>query len=74
MKYIRDDKAIKLLGKKVREFRKKQKISQSQLAYEANIPRMQVSRIERGEINTSISTILAIARVLDIQVKEFFNF
>ena len=74
MKYIRDNKAIKLLGKKVRELRKKQKISQSQLAYEAGIPRMQVSRIERGEINTSISTIIAIARVLDVHVKEFFNF
>lgn len=74
VKYIRDEKAIKLLGKKVRELRKKQKISQSQLAYEANIPRMQVSRIERGEINTSISTVLAIARVLEIQVKELFNF
>ena len=74
MKYIRDEKAIKLLGKKVRELRKKQKLSQSQLAYEANIPRMQVSRIERGEINTSISTIIAIARVLEIQTKDLFNF
>ncbi len=74
MKYIRDDKAIRLLGKKVRELRKKQKLSQSQLAYEANIPRMQVSRIERGEINTSISTIIAIARVLEVQTKDLFNF
>ena len=74
MKYIRDDKAIKLLGKRIRDIRKKQKLSQSQSAYEANIPRMQVSRIERGEINTSISTILAIARVLDVQAKELFNF
>ncbi len=74
MKYIRDEKAIKLLGKKVRELRKKQKLSQSQLAYEANIPRMQVSRIERGEINTSISTIIAIARVLEVQTKDLFNF
>jgi transcriptional regulator with XRE-family HTH domain len=73
VKYIRDEKAIKLLGKKVRELRKKQKLSQDQLAYEANIPRMQVSRIERGEVNTSISTVLAIARVLDIHVKELFN-
>ena len=74
MKYIRDEKAIRLLGKKVRELRKKQKLSQSQLAYEANIPRMQVSRIERGEINTSISTIIAIARVLEVQIKDLFNF
>ena len=74
MKYTRDEKAIRLLGRKVKELRKKQKISQSQLAFEANIPRMQVSRIERGEINTSISTIFAIARALDVQVKDLFNF
>jgi transcriptional regulator with XRE-family HTH domain len=74
VKYIRDEKAIKLFGKKVRELRKKQKLSQSQLAFEANIPRMQISRIERGEVNTSISTIFAIARVLEIQVKDLFIF
>jgi DNA-binding XRE family transcriptional regulator len=74
VKYIRDEKAIRLIGKRIREIRKKQKLSQSQLAYEANIPRMQVSRIERGEVNTSISTLLAIARVFEIHVKELFNF
>jgi len=74
VKYIRDEKAIKLLGKKVRELRKKHKLSQEQLAFEAGVPNKQISRIERGEINTGISTILAIARVLEVHVKELFNF
>jgi len=74
VKYIRDEKALKLLGKKVRELRKKQNLSQEQLGYEAGVPNKQISRIERGEVNTGISTILAIARVLDIPVKELFNF
>ena len=74
MKYIRDEKAIKLLGKKIKELRKKQKISQVQLAFEAGIQRSQVSRIESGEINTGISTILAIARSLEVHPKELFDF
>lgn len=74
VKHIRDEKAIKLFGKKVRETRKKQKMSQDQLAFEAKIPRMQVSRIERGEVNTSISTIVAIANALDVNTKDLFDF
>lgn len=74
VKHIRDEKAIKLLGKRVRELRKKQELSQVQLAYEAGIPNKQISRIERGEVNTGISTLLAIARVLDVHIKDLFNF
>ena len=74
MKYIRDEKSIKRLGKKIKALRMKQEISQSQLAFEANIPRNQIGRIERGEINTSISTVLSIAKALEINPKEFFDF
>ncbi len=74
MKYIRDEKGIKLLGKRIRELRKKQKISQVQLAFEAGIPQKQVSRIERGDINTGVSTIFAIANALDVHPKELFDF
>jgi transcriptional regulator with XRE-family HTH domain len=73
MKYVREDRAIKKLGKKIREIRIQQKISQAQLAFEANIPTMQVSRIERGEVNTSISSIIRIAKVLDVKVKDLFD-
>jgi transcriptional regulator with XRE-family HTH domain len=74
VKKIRDDKAIKLFGKRVRELRKKQKpkMSQSQLAYEAGIPRMQVSRIERGD--PGLSTIFALANALDVEPKILFEF
>jgi transcriptional regulator with XRE-family HTH domain len=67
-------KAVKSLGRKIREIRIKQKISQDQLAFEIGTDQKQISRIERGEINTSIAHILAIASVLNVHVKELWDF
>ncbi len=67
-------KAVKLLGKKIREIRIRQKISQDQLAFEIGTDQKQISRIERGEINTSIAHVLAIAEVLNVHVKELWDF
>ncbi len=49
-------------------------LSQETLAYEADIPINQVGRIERGEINTTISTIYSMAKALKIHTKELLNF
>jgi transcriptional regulator with XRE-family HTH domain len=67
-------KAVRALGKKIREIRIKQKISQDQLAFEIGTTQKQISRIERGEINTSIAHILAIAAIFNIHVKELWDF
>ncbi|HSH64287.1 MAG TPA: helix-turn-helix transcriptional regulator [Bacteroidia bacterium] len=66
MKYTRKAKFIKLVGKKIKAQRITQGISQSQLAFEAELPVNQIGRIERGEINTSISHIFVIAEALNV--------
>ena len=65
--------ALKMLGKRIRQLREDQGLSQAQLAFEAEIPRFQVSRIERGEINTGILNLIAISKALDINVQELFS-
>ena len=45
-----------------------------QLAFQADVELSQISRIERGIINTSLSQIFQIARALDIHPKELFDF
>jgi len=47
-------------------------LSQAVLSYDANIPRNQVGKIERGEISTTITTLLKICRALKIELKELF--
>ena len=65
---------VNLFGRKVKEIRIAQKITQAQLAYESDMPREQIGRIERGQVNTSIKNIEAIAKALNIPAKELFEF
>jgi transcriptional regulator with XRE-family HTH domain len=74
VKYLRDEKALKAIGLNIQKLRKEQKVSQTQLAFEAGVPLRQLLRIEKGEVNTGISTLIAIARALDVQVKDVVNF
>ncbi len=64
-----------LFGKNLRKIRKRKKLSQESLAYDANILISQVGRIERGEINTTISTVYALSKALELEhPKELFDF
>ncbi|MCA0430115.1 MAG: helix-turn-helix transcriptional regulator [Bacteroidetes bacterium] len=53
--------------------RSSQKITQTQLSYESNIRINQIGRIERGEINTSITNIYHIAQALNIEPFELLK-
>ena len=48
--------------------------TQEQLANELDIEISQISRIERGVINTSVTTLYAISKVLNVDLSEFFVF
>lgn len=74
MKSKYNKQVIKLIGKNIRELRKKQKLSQAQLAFESDMPREQICRIESGKINTTIGNLFKIAEVLNIPVKDIFDF
>lgn len=74
MKYLRDNMRLQYLGRRIRELRLSQNITQNQLAFEAGISKNQLGRIERGEINTGISTLFAIADALNVEVKDIFIF
>ena len=74
MKYLKDEKFIKDFGSNLRKVRIKKLITQEKLAFSIGIEISQISRIERGIVNTSISTTNAIANALDVQVKDLFDF
>lgn len=70
----RDQAFITAFGKKVAELRKKQGMSQYTLAYESDIARSQIVRIENGQVNTSISSISALANTLNVEPIELLDF
>lgn len=74
MNNIRDDSYLKSFGQHLRKIRKNKKTSMEQLALVAGIEYSQVFDIEHGRINTTISTVNAIAKALDISTKELFDF
>ncbi len=61
-------------GKKVREIRKKEGVSQESLADLAGLDRTYISDIENGKRNVSIETIFKITEALKTPVVEFFKF
>ena len=63
---------VKSVGDKIRMRRLEINLSQENLSYDANIPRNQVGRIERGEISTSITTLLKICKALKIEIRDLF--
>jgi transcriptional regulator with XRE-family HTH domain len=71
---FKDDLYIKLFGSNLRELRKDKGLSQEQLAIDADIPINQVGRIERAEINTTLFTMRALSKALDIHISDLFNF
>ena len=61
-------------GRKLRLTRLAKGFTQEQLANELGVEISQISRIERGVINTSVTTLYTISKVLDIEISELFIF
>lgn len=61
-------------GKNLRLARLAKGFTQEQLANELGIEISQISRIERGVINTSITTLYSISKVLNVNISQLFAF
>lgn len=74
MTKIRDEKYLKALGNRIKDLRIKRNISVYDLSYESSVSRSQINSIEKGDINTTICTIKAIADALEVSVKDLLDF
>jgi transcriptional regulator with XRE-family HTH domain len=62
------------LGSRIRQLRRKQNLSQEELAIKAKIDLTSVNEIESGNRNPSVRTVHKIAIALDTSLKEIFSF
>ena len=62
----------KQLGKNIAIARKKAGITQEQLAERIDVQTLSISRIERGSVAPSLSTISKIAKILNIPITRLF--
>jgi len=74
VEYLKDKEFIIEFGKNLRKIRKSKDFTQQDLANDIGVEISQISRIERGIINTSISTTNSLAKALNIKVSELFVF
>lgn len=71
---IRDDILLKQFGEHLRKLREQRGLSQEELYFRSNLSKNQVGNIERGEVNTTISTANALAQALGVELSELFKF
>jgi transcriptional regulator with XRE-family HTH domain len=71
-KNISKDKLVLQIGQKIREHRTEKNQTIEKLAFEAGLDYSQLSRIERGKINTSIYHLYLISNALEVPVTTLF--
>jgi transcriptional regulator with XRE-family HTH domain len=71
---VKNKKLVKEIGERIRTLRLELQLSQEEQANEADIPLLQIGRIERGETNPTISTLFVIAEALNIDLAILLNF
>jgi len=57
-------------GRRLRQLREANRLSQEELAFRAGLHRTYVSSAERGERNVSLVNLVRLARALDVHVSE----
>ncbi len=74
MNYKHNQSFINAFGENLRKLREASGLSLRQFAEKIEIEHTQLFLIEKGRINTTISTAQALAEALDIPVSKLFDF
>jgi transcriptional regulator with XRE-family HTH domain len=69
----RQHPALIALGEAIRHTRRQQGISQEKLALMAGVDRSYVGRVERGDNNVAVLTLLKLAQALDVSLKDLMK-
>lgn len=62
------------VGKRIQEIRIEKNISQQELAARCNFEKSNMSRLEAGRANATLSTLEKISNALGVNIIELFNF
>ena len=68
-----EDNFLQLVGLRVKKLREERNLSQEDLANDCNIPKSQIGRIERAEINTTLRTLYKIAIALRVEPQDLIE-
>ncbi|WP_373060174.1 helix-turn-helix domain-containing protein [Zunongwangia sp. H14] len=71
---MRDETLQKKVGQRIQELRELKNISQQDLAAKCNFEKSNMSRLEAGRVNSTLSTLNRIAIGLGVNIVELFKF
>lgn len=71
---MKDEILRKKLGKRIQEIRLEKNLSQQVLAAKCNLEKSNMSRLEAGRVNSTLSTLNKIAQGLEVNIVELFKF
>ena len=66
-------KNLKNFGSRIEELRKKNNLTQSELAEKIGLSTNCIGMVERGERNTSVDKIFKLAKAFNISLAQFFE-
>lgn len=64
---------LKLIGQKIKQIRKKRKISQEKLAEMVSMNHRSIVRVENAQTMPTLETLRRIANVLNVDIVDFFK-
>jgi transcriptional regulator with XRE-family HTH domain len=71
---VSEDRFLQEVGLLIKKLREQKGLSQEDLANDCNIPKSQIGRIERAEINTTLKTFYKIATALQVNPVDLLDF
>jgi XRE family transcriptional regulator, regulator of sulfur utilization len=63
----------KIIGKRIRNYRKEKGMSQEELAHKANLHTTYIGQLERGEKNATLESVEKVANALEISLEDLFR-
>jgi transcriptional regulator with XRE-family HTH domain len=73
-KHFRDDNRLKIIGVNIRKYRLAKGLTQNDLAFSCGDKDWsQISRMERGLVNFSISYLFLVAEMLEVSPESLFS-
>jgi XRE family transcriptional regulator, regulator of sulfur utilization len=67
------EKELKRIGEKIKQLRKEKKLTLSSLCYKNGLEPSTLSRVEKAKVDVKLSTLLKIAKALDIEACELLK-
>lgn len=71
---VRDPEILLKFGERFKAVRKRQSMTQEELAYKSNVALSSIARIETGKLNATIGTIVVLAESLGVDKRELLDF